>query len=95
VLYATFWPHRLRPFGWARRAPAHPVCRRDLPDLFDGSVIPQQAADLSMVTKRTIRDWRRAGLIEPVTMPSGRAFYRLDDLFPLVEGGTSDRVNSE
>jgi DNA-binding transcriptional MerR regulator len=48
-------------------------------------VTSQQAAELFDVTTRTIRNWRRDGLLEPVTRPKGRVFYRLKDLLRLFE----------
>lgn len=74
--------------GPARRSrgaaaqPAHPP---NLPDPFEGLVTPQQAAELFDVTTRTIRNWRKDGLLEPVLRPRGRVFYRLEELLRLFE----------
>jgi Helix-turn-helix domain len=70
-----------------RSASAQPDHGPNLPNVFERLITPQQAAELFAVTKRTIRNWRREGLIEPVVMPRGRVFYRLDDLLQLVDGG--------
>ena len=43
------------------------------------------------VTKRTIRNWRRRGIIGPVKGPGGRILYRLDDLLRLVGNGKPRR----
>lgn len=66
------------------RGPPEQLSRRlDLPDLYEGLVTPQQAAELFDVTQRTIRNWQRAGKITPVRV-GGRVFYRLGELLGLV-----------
>nr|WP_294564864.1 helix-turn-helix domain-containing protein [uncultured Rhodopila sp.] len=68
------------------RSPPDPQ-GQTLPDPFEGLVTQQQAADLYGVTKRTIRNWQRDGIIEAVKGPKGRVFYRLDDLLRLIGAG--------
>jgi hypothetical protein len=75
----------------SRRLTLPPSRQSDLPDPFEGLVTTQQAANLFDVTDRTIRNWRRAGLIEPAVILRGRVFYALDDLMRVVEGGKPSR----
>jgi len=85
------------PAGPARRSrpSASPSVRRpDLPDPFEGLVTPQEAAELFAVTKRTIRNWRRDGVIAPVRGPKRRIYYRLEDLLGLIEDGKPSRPKS-
>lgn len=57
---------------------------QDLPDPYAGLVTARQAAELHGVTERTLRNWRRAGLLEVVRGPQARIFYRLEDLLRLI-----------
>ncbi len=69
--------------GRSRRRASQRAPPPELPDPFEGLVTPQQAAELFDVTTRTIRNWRKDGLLEPVLRPRGRVFYRLEDLLRL------------
>lgn len=77
----------LAPSGPTRRSKAHPPRaspRQRIPDPYDDLVTPRQAAELHRGTDRTLRNWRRADLLEPVRGPTGRIFYRLEDLLRLI-----------
>jgi hypothetical protein len=71
--------------GRPRRQASQRAPPQALPDPFEGLVTPQQAAELFDVTTRTIRNWRKDGLLKPVLRPRGRIFYRLEDLLQLFE----------
>jgi hypothetical protein len=77
----------LAPVGAARprrvRQPRAPP-PQDLPDPYAGLLTSRQAAELHGVTERTLRNWRRAGLLEVVRGPRARIFYRLEDLLRLL-----------
>jgi hypothetical protein len=60
---------------------------QDVPDPYEGLLTQRQVAELFDVTPRTIRNWQKDGLLEPVMRPKGRVFYRLTDLLRLFETG--------
>jgi hypothetical protein len=71
--------------GRSRRRASQRAPPPELPDPYEGLVTPRQAAELFNVTTRTIRNWRKDGLLEPVLRPRARVFYRLEDLLRLFE----------
>ena len=71
-----------------RRSKAQPPrmpSQQKLPDPLAGLLTPREAAELHRVTTRTLRNWRRAGVLELVRGPTGRIFYRLEDLLRLMK----------
>jgi hypothetical protein len=56
----------------------------NLPDPYEGLLTAAEAAALFDVTERTLRNWRWAGVLEPVRGPKARIFYRLEDLLRLL-----------
>ncbi len=62
-----------------------PVRRSSVSAVYDKLLLPSEVAAILRVTKRTLWNWERRGILVPIRLPTGQKRYRREDVEGLFE----------